>query len=55
MKRLISFFMGSDEQKGSSAKVAKERLQILIAKKLWLKIAFFYNCHLFFFISKFFN
>lgn len=32
MKRLISFFMG-EEPKNSSAKVAKERLQILIAKE----------------------
>lgn len=31
MKKLFSFFMG-DDSKGSSAKVAKERLQILIAK-----------------------
>jgi len=33
MKKLFSFFMGDDSKdKNSSAKVAKERLQILIAK-----------------------
>lgn len=32
MKKLFSFFMGGEDNKGSSAKVAKERLQILIAK-----------------------
>ena len=34
MRKLFSFFMGDDgkDSKNSSAKVAKERLQILIAK-----------------------
>jgi cell division topological specificity factor len=34
MRKLFSFFMGDDskDNKNSSAKVAKERLQILIAK-----------------------
>jgi len=32
MKKLINFFRGDDVKSNSSAKIAKERLQILIAK-----------------------